>query len=93
MQNYVTLYYEVCSIARKLRWTFKLHLAMTKNYSTYQLGHFSAWKTTKIFSHEFLWENLTIELSQAPFCFIKKKLTIKAPPLLVKHYETNKFTT
>jgi len=71
----------------------KLYLAMSKNYSTYQLGYFFAWRTTKIFSHGFLWKNLTIELSQTPFCFIKKKLTRKAPPLLVEHYETNKLTT
>jgi len=49
-----------------------LHLAMSKNYSTYQLGHFSAWQTMKIFSHGFLWKNLSIELSRIPFCSIKK---------------------
>jgi len=27
---------------------------MSKNYSTYQLGHFSAWQTTKISSQKIL---------------------------------------
>ena len=55
----------------------------SKKYSTYELSHFSVWWTMKLFSYGFLWKNLTFKLSQMPFCSTIKKLTKKAPLLLV----------
>ena len=61
-------------VASPGNYAYKLYLAMSKNYLTYQLGHFSAWQTTKIFSHGFLWETLQLSLAKCLSALLRRIL-------------------